>query len=388
MFEDYLAKFEAQHLRRDLMAFESPSEVVMTYQGKPILNFASNNYLGLNNHPTIKESAIQAIRTFGFGSGASRLISGTFQPHQDLELALAKFKQTDAALTFNSGYTANTGILPAIAEAQGLLYVDRLCHASLIDGGRISRSDLRVFQHNDPEHLRTLLKRRPANRPALIVTEGVFSMDGDLAPLSELKTLSEEYEAMLFVDDAHGTGVMGKGGRGTVEHFGIDPQRIFQMGTLSKALGTVGGYLVGSQSCIQYLINSCRSFLYSTALPPSFAAAAQTALEIVQSDSGRRTRLWKNREHMFQGLSAMGFTLTQTQSPILPIILNEAHLAVTMSKALFDHGVYIPPIRPPTVPQGTSRLRVTVSSEHQPDQLEAALHALRLVGTELGLIEP
>jgi glycine C-acetyltransferase/8-amino-7-oxononanoate synthase len=347
---------------------------------------ASNNYLGLNNHPAIRESAIAAMNTFGVGSGASRLISGTLLPHQELETAIAQFKQTEAALTFNSGYATNSGIIPAMAGTQGLIFVDRLCHASVIDGCRLSRASLRVFQHNDPDHLRIQLRKRPANRPTLVVTEGVFSMDGDIAPLSDLITVVQQHDATLLVDDAHGTGVMGKQGRGTIEHYGIDPSSVFQMGTFSKALGTMGGYVVGTRSFIEYLINTCRSFIYTTAPPPAFATAARTALEIIQSDPGRRTALWQNRHRMFQGLLAMGFTLTNTQSPILPILLNKTQLALEMSQKLFDHGIYVPAIRPPTVPKGTSRLRVTVTSDHTPAHLEAALQAFRKVGQELGVL--
>ena len=386
MFEDDLAKLDAHHLRRELRVFDSPDDPVMTHGGRPIINFASNNYLGLKNHPAIIEAAMAAMHTYGFGSGASRLISGTTPPHQDLETALARFKQTEGALTFNSGYAANIGIIPAVIEARGLIFVDRLCHASLIDGCRISRGRLRVFHHNDPDHLRRQLRQRPSGQPTLIVTEGVFSMDGDLAPLEDLTKLSQEFEATLLVDDAHGTGVMGKHGRGTMEHFGINPQSVIQMGTLSKALGTMGGYVVGTQTCIQYLINTCRSFIYTTAPPPAFAAAARTALEIIQTDPGRRTRLWQNRQAVFQALSAMGFVLTNTESPILPIIIKDVDLALTMSQKLFHDGIYVPAIRPPTVPKGTSRLRVTITSDHTQDHLDTALAAFKTIGQELQLI--
>lgn len=385
-YEEYLAELDAQHLRRDLRVFDSPSGPAMTHQGRSFINFASNNYLGLNTHPAIKESAIAATNLYGVGSGASRLISGTLLPHQELEKDLAQFKQTEAALTFNSGYAANTGIIPAMVGAQGQIFVDRFCHASVIDGCRLSRARLRVFQHNDPDHLRKQLAKRPPHRPTLVVTEGVFSMDGDIAPLSELVTVAQEYEATLLIDDAHGTGVMGKQGRGTIEHFGIDPSRVIQMGTLSKALGTFGGYVVGTHSFIEYLINTCRSFIYTTSPPPAFAAAARTALEILRSDPGRRAALWQNRDRVFQGLLEMGFSLTNTQSPILPIILNQTPLAMDLSKKLFNQGIYVPAIRPPTVPKGTSRLRVTVSSDHTPEHLEAALQAFRKVGQELGII--
>ena len=385
MFNTHLENLESQHLRRELQLFDSPADSVMIHQGRPILNLASNNYLGLTNHPSLKETAIAAIDQYGVGAGASRLISGTLPPHKHLETTLAKFKQTEAALTFGSGYMTNIGIIPALADSKDLIFADRLCHASLIDGCRISRAHLRVFQHNDPDHLKTLLSKRPANTRTLIVTEGVFSMDGDLAPLFDLVKLAQDYDAFLLVDDAHGTGVMGSNGKGTVEHFNLHPDSFFQMGTFSKAFGTSGGYVVGTNPFIQYLINTSRSFMYTTAPPPAMAAATQAAIEIVQTDPSRRTRLWDNREQLFQGLQALGFKLTNTESPILPIILNDPQLAMQMSRKLLERGVYIPAIRPPTVPKGTSRLRVTMTSEHLPNQLEVALGALKAVGEELAI---
>ena len=385
MFKDRLEKLESQHLRRELQLFDSPADPVMIHQGRPVINFGSNNYLGLTNHQSLKEAAMSAIDQFGVGSGASRLISGTLTPHKDLETTLATFKQTEAALTFGSGYMTNVGIIPALVDSQDLIFADRLCHASLIDGCRVSRAHLRVFQHNDPDHLKTLLSKRPANTSTLVVTEGVFSMDGDIAPLFDIVTLVQEYNAMLLVDDAHGTGVMGPNGRGTAEHFNVSLDSLFQMGTFSKALGTSGGYVVGTNSFIQYLINTCRSFMYTTAPPPAMAAATQAAIKMVETEPARKARLWDNRERLFQGLQGLGFRLTNTESPILPIILNDPQLAMHMSRKLLDRGVYIPAIRPPTVPKGTSRLRVTVTSEHLPNQLEVALGALKAVGEELAI---
>ena len=385
MFNNHLENLESQHLLRELRVFDSPADAVMIHQGRPIINFGSNNYLGLTNHPSLKTAAKAAIDQFGVGSGASRLISGTLTPHTTLETALATFKHTEAALTFGSGYMTNIGIIPALADSKDLIFADRLCHASLIDGCRISRANLRVFQHNDPDHLKSLLSKRPANTRTLIVTEGVFSMDGDLAPLFDIVKLVQDYEAQLLVDDAHGTGIMGSNGKGTVEHFNVNPDSLFQMGTFSKAFGTSGGYVVGTNSFIQYLINTSRSFIYTTAPPPAIAAATQAALEMVGTDPSRRARLWDNREQLFQGLQALGFTLTNTESPILPIILNDPQLAMQMSRKLLDRGVYIPAIRPPTVPRGTSRLRVTVTSEHLHHQLEVALEALKAVGEELAI---
>lgn len=385
MFDDELDDLEKKHLLRKLKTVHSPACPVITFEDKTVIQLASNNYLGLANHSNVKEAAMAAIHQYGVGSGASRLITGTQAPHQKLETALAEFKGTEAALTFGTGYSTNIGIIPTLVESQDLILADRLCHASLIDGCRVSQATLRVFQHNDTKHLTQLLKKQSNKRKILIITEGVFSMDGDIAPLPELVRIAAEFEAMLLVDDAHGTGVMGAHGRGIVEHFDINPNDLIQMGTLSKAVGTNGGYVVGSRSFVDYLINTSRSFIYTTAPPPSMAAAAQTAIDIIQSEPERRNRLWQNREQLYQGLKNMGFQLTNTQSPIIPIILNDPQLAVDMSTKLLEHGIYVPAIRPPTVPKGTSRLRVTVTSEHTPEHIDTALHAFDVVRRQSGL---
>jgi glycine C-acetyltransferase/8-amino-7-oxononanoate synthase len=298
-------------------------------------------------------------------------------------LALAQFTHTEAALTFSSGYATNFGVIPHLAKSDGVIFADRLCHASLIDACRLSRATFRVFHHNDVGHLHSLLTKRPAKQPALLVTEGVFSMDGDLGPLSDLARLAEEFEASLLVDDAHGTGVMGPTGRGTIEHWGVQSDNIFHMGTLSKALGTSGGFITGTKDFIAYLVNTSRSFIYSTAPPPSMAAAAQAAIHLIQQEPERRARLWQNRKRMYQGLLAMGCHMTKTESPILPIIVNDPALAVEMSQHLRKKGIYIPAIRPPTVPKGTSRLRVTVTAEHTSEQIDLALKAIQHVGQSL-----
>ena len=365
---------------------DSACSPVMSWHGTQTLLFASNDYLGLANHAHLKQAAVKAIQQFGVGAGASRLISGTLTPHHDLELTLAKFFKTEAALTFNSGYTANIGIIPSLIASDGLIFADRLCHASLIDGCRLSRASLRVFRHNDIAHLQSLLVKRSRKGPILILTEGVFSMDGDLAPLPELVRLAEAYDAMLLVDDAHGTGVMGATGRGTAEHWGVHSEKLFHMGTLSKALGTSGGFITGTQESIAYLINSARSFIYSTAPPPAMAATAQAAIHLLEEQPERRTRLWRNREKMHQGLLDMGCQLTKTASPILPIIVNHPGLALKMSQQLQEKGIYIPAIRPPTVPKGTSRLRVTVTAEHSMPQIDVALAAIQQIGQALKVI--
>ena len=358
----------------------------MSYAGRQVLLLSSNDYLGLSTHPEVIQAAVQATERYGVGSGASRLVSGTLPPHVRLESALAAFKGTDAALLFGSGYLANIGVIPNLITRGGLILADRLCHASIIDGCRLSQADFRVFHHRDADHLESLLKRRAPHRPTLIVTEGVFSMDGDLAPLPELTSLAETYDAMLYVDDAHGTGVMGPNGQGTIEHFNLADRIPFHMGTLSKAFGCQGAYVVGPQDFTEYLVNQSRSFIFTTALPPATAAAAAAALAIVQHEPERRTRLWANRRLLFDGLQKLGFRTTQTVSPIIPILVGEAATASTLSNHLLTHGVYAPAIRPPTVPDGTSRIRLTVTSEHTAQQLDEALHALAVASRAIGIL--
>lgn len=386
MWKKDLQKLAREHLLREISVLDSPSGPLMSLNGQNTLQFASNDYLGLANHPQLKHAALKAIEQFGVGAGASRLISGNLTPHDDLEKALARFFGTEAALILSSGYAANIGIIPSLIAPEGIIFADRLCHASLIDGCRLSRAKLRVFHHNDIDHLKSLLAKRTPNHPTLIVTEGVFSMDGDLAPLRELARLAEEFEAILLVDDAHGTGVMGLTGRGSIEYWEVESTNILHMGTLSKALGTSGGFITGTKEFIAYLINTSRSFIYSTAPPPAIAAAAKSALHLIRQEPERCIQLWQNRERMYQGLTAMGCQLTKTESPILPIIVNDPGLAVKMSQHLLEKGIYIPAIRPPTVPKGTSRLRVTVTAVHSIEQIDTALEAIQQIGQSLKII--
>ena len=386
MFEQRLRQLERHHLLRTLRAIESASDAEVTIGGRPVILMASNNYLGLATHPALKRAAIDATERFGVGAGAARLVSGTLPPHEELETALAKFKGTEAALVFGSGYLANLGLIPALIDADGLILADRLCHASLIDGCRLSGAGFRVYRHNDTTHLKALLAKRPARRETLIVTDGVFSMDGDLAPLPELIELADRYGAQLLVDDAHGTGVMGTQGRGTLEHYGVESHLPFHMGTLGKALGTSGAYVVGPAGVIRYLINTARTFLFATAPPPATAAATVAALHVVQAEPDRRTRLWDNRNYVHAGLTDAGFRLTASASPILPILIGDAQKAVAMAGRLLELGVYAPAIRPPTVPKDTSRIRVTVTSEHSRAQLDRALAAFRQAGREVKVI--
>ncbi len=385
-FEREIHNLETRHLRRQLRTVETPSDPTITIEGRRLISMASNNYLGLANHPAVNRAAIEAIEQWGVGAGAARLISGTMTPHHQLEQDLARFKQVEAALTFGTGYTTNLGLIPALIDRDGLILADRYCHASLIEACRLAKARLRVFHHNDVEHLETLLKKRDRACPTMVVTEGVFSMDGDLAPLPDLLTLCRRHEAALVIDDAHGTGVMGKTGRGTIEHFGLNPQDVIQMGTLSKAVGTSGGYVAGPAALRDYLINTSKAFIYTTAQPPAIAAGASAALRIIQREPARRERLWNNRDYLFAALKDMGFQLTDTQSPILPIIVKSPEQALDMSQALYQAGVYVPAIRPPTVPKHSSRLRLTVSSEHTQEQLEKVVTALQEAGKEMEII--
>jgi glycine C-acetyltransferase/8-amino-7-oxononanoate synthase len=386
MFDDRLHQLEARHQLRRTRLVESDPGGMVTLEGRQVILMASNDYLGLATDARLKQAAIAATERFGVGAGASRLISGTLRPHQDLETALAKFKGTEAALVFGSGYLANIGLIPALIGSEGLILADRLCHASLIDGCRLSGAELRVFRHRDTTQLGSLLARRSPQRHTLIVTDGVFSMDGDLAPLPELISLAERYGARLLVDDAHGTGVLGAQGRGTLEHFGVEERQPFHMGTLSKALGTSGAYVAGPESLIRYLVSTARSFIYTTAPPPATASAALAALQIIQTEPERRARLWANRDRFYSGLQAMGYRLAESHSPIIPVLIGEPEKALALADRLLELGVYAPAIRPPTVPKGTSRIRTTVSSEHTTEHLNIVLAAFGQTGREFGLI--
>lgn len=386
MFEEQLQRLAAQSLNRRLIELASPSGPVVTIAGRPIILLSSNDYLGLANHPDVVQAAVRATQTYGAGAGASRLICGTLPPHRELETALAAFKQAPAALVFGCGYLANLGLIAALIGRGGLILADRLCHASLVDACRLSGAEFRIYRHGDIRQVEALLSRRRAGRRTLIVTDGLFSMDGDVAPLPDLAALAARHDALLYVDDAHGTGVMGATGRGTIEQFGLEDKIPFHMGTLGKALGSSGAYVVGPHDLIDYLISTCRPFMFTTAPPPGSMAAAAAALAIIRREPDRRTRLWHNRRYLLEGLQALGFRLTATASPILPVLVGAAAQAVAMSERLYEQGVFVPAIRPPTVPAQTSRLRVTVTSEHTPEQLDEALRAFREAGRAVGLV--
>lgn len=386
MFEKHLRKLEDQHLLRRLRTLDSPTGPTVILENRRVILLSSNNYLGLATHPAVVEAAVAATRHYGAGSGASRLVCGSLPPHEELETTLAQFKGTEASLTFAAGYMANISVIPTLIGKGGLILADRLCHASLIDGCRLSGATFRVYHHRDMTHLERLLVRRSSATSTLIVTDGIFSMDGDIAPLADIATLAERHDAAVFVDDAHGTGILGRTGRGSLEHCDVESRIPYHMGTLSKALGSAGAYLAGSTAFIAYLVNTCRAFTYTTAPTPGSAAAATAAVRVLEQEPERRTRLWHNRERLVQGLRRLGFTLTASESPILPILVGDPDRAMSLAQTLLNQGIYAPAIRPPTVPPATSRLRLTITADHTAEHIDDALAALEQAGRTLNLI--
>lgn len=371
LIEKELQELHQAGLYRSLLPVEGVEGPFVKIGGKKYLCFCSNDYLGLAGHPRIKRVAQEAIERYGWGTGASRLVSGNTTIHEALEIELAHFKGTEAALVFPSGYMANVGTITALVGKGDIVIGDRLNHASLIDGCRLSGADFRVYVHKDVEGLEGVLRRSSQYGKRLVVTDGVFSMDGDLSPLPNIVELAKKYKAMLMVDDAHGTGVLGKKGKGTLEHYGLEGGVDVQMGTLSKALGGIGGFVAGSKTLIEYLKNRSRPFIYTTALPVAACAAAREALKVIEDEPSRREALWRNVRCLKEGLNVPG-----VESPIFPIVIGDAKEAVALSGSLFEKGLWVTAIRPPTVPEGTSRLRVTVTSEHTLEHIKTLLQAL------------
>lgn len=358
----------------------------LEWNGRTLVNFGSNNYLGLAEHPRVKAAAVRAIEREGVGAGASRLLTGHGAIHAELEAALARLKGTEAALVFSTGYQANLGIIPSLVARGDLILADRDCHASLIDGCRASNARFRVYRRDRLDQLQTTLKRRPQIGRALIVTDSVFSMEGDLAPLPDLVRLADQHDAMLLVDDAHATGVLGARGTGSSEHWNLRDRPIIQMGTLSKALGALGGFVAGPRVLIDYLVNRARTFIYTIALPAAIAAAALEAVRVLDDEPELRERLWANCHIWHDGVRNLGFDTFGSASPIIPLRIGPDALAVQMASALVDEGVFAPAIRPPTVPAGTARLRTSVLATHAPQDLSLALSAVERVATKLGVI--
>ncbi len=380
-----LAEVRESGLYRRLRVVESAQDAAIVLEGHEVLLFSSNNYLGLANHPALKQAAQEATQRYGCGSGASRLISGSMAVHHELEQRLATLKKTEATLVFPTGYHANIGVLSALMGPDDTILSDSLNHASIIDGCRLSRADVQVYRHADTAHLGELLKKCPPTGQRLIVTDSVFSMDGDLAPLAEIVGLARQYDAWVMVDEAHATGVFGPHGGGLVEELGLTEEVDIQMGTLGKALGCVGAFVAGSHELIDWLVNRARSFIYTTAIPPAMAATVLAALDIVKQEPERRQQLWDNTRVLSDGLRSLGYTLGATRSQILPVIIGEARETMAVAHAILQRGVFAHGIRPPTVPEGTSRIRVTPMATHTQDQLSRTLDAFAAAGKEVGI---
>ena len=374
-----LAGIDSAGLRRRLRQLDSAQGVRINLEGRELLNFSSNDYLGLANDPILKRAASKAIEEFGAGSGSARLICGSQSPHHQLENALAAFKGTESAICFSSGYAAALGVLPVVVGQGDTVVIDKLVHASLIDGVRLSGAKLRVFKHNNLEDLERILQwaaRREGH--ILVITESVFSMDGDLAPILNLVELKEKYGAWLMVDEAHATGLFGKGRRGLIEEFGVGDRVDIQMGTLGKALGSAGGYICGSQQLVDLLINRARSFVFSSAPVPAQAAAAKAAVDWVQTSEAEvaRTRLWGLVDQLKNGFIQRGWELPVVRSAILPLVIGRESDAANLSDRLLAEGVFVPAIRYPTVARGKARLRITVSAAHSAEDVSQLLEAL------------
>lgn len=381
-----LAQVRENGLYRVLRPVDGAQDTVVSLNGHEVLLFSSNNYLGLANHPALKRAAARAIERFGCGSGASRLISGSMAVHHELEARLAALKKAEAALVFPTGYHANVGVLSALMGPGDTILSDSLNHASIIDGCRLSRAEVRIYPHGDTHAINALLTACPPSGQRLIVTDTVFSMDGDLAPLAELVELAQRYDAWLMVDEAHATGVFGPHGGGLAEEAGLVDRVDIHMGTLGKALGGIGAYVAGSRALIDWLVNRARSFIYTTGMPPASAASALAALDLVEREPERRQWLWDNTRFLSDGLRGLGYRLGETRSQILPIIIGDARQTMSLAEAVLHRGVFAHGIRPPTVPEGTSRIRVTPMATHARAQLERTLDAFAVAGKEVGVL--
>ena len=383
-----LERLRQASLYRSIRAIESSQAAKVSIDGREYLLLCSNNYLGLADHPALKQAAVDAILSFGAGSGASRLVSGSMTLHAVLEERIALFKGTEAALLFNSGYAANSGIIPALAGRGDTIFSDRLNHASIVDGAQLSRANHLRYPHSDTRTLSRLLEKQSGSGRKIIVTDAVFSMDGDLAPLQELVALKKEFGAVLIIDDAHGTGVLGAGGKGTAEQLGVMHEIDVYMGTLGKGLGSYGAYVAGSQELVDYLRNSARSFIFSTSLPPAVLAPSIAAINIVDSAEGRELRqmLDRNRTMFVSLLQHAGFDTMGSVTQIIPILTGDAAVTMEFSARLFAEGVFVQGIRPPTVPAGKCRLRCTVMATHTKGDLVIAAEKITEIGKELGII--
>ncbi len=393
--DDELTELRAAHLYRPLRVMSSAQGPIVSVDERRLISLSSNDYLGLTHHPRLREAVLTAVREFGVGSGAVRTIAGTMSMHEALEVELAEFKGTPAVLTFQSGFTANTGVIPVVTGETDLIVSDALNHASIIDGMRLSRAPRKIYPHGDTDALREILREaRKAGRPdgagpyrlILVVTDGVFSMDGDIAPLPAIVEAAEAYGAAVMVDDAHASGVLGRHGRGTVDHFDLHGRVAIQVGTLSKAVGSLGGYVAGSQALRELLTQRARPFLFSTSHPPAVVAACREAIRVMQEEPELQERLWANTGRFKAGLTQLGFDTGRSETPITPVMMGDSETAGRFSDRLLDEGVFAQPVVFPTVALDKARLRTIVTAAHADVQLDRALDAFDVVGHELGLI--
>src|ERR1700677_3137130 len=387
-----LAELDARGTRFRLRVLDDQQAPVCHYDGREVINLASNNYLGLCNHPRLREAAIAATKAFGVGSGAVRTIAGTMRIHMELEEKIARFKNVEACVVFQSGFAANAGTVSSILDKEDFILSDELNHASIIDGARLSRAKIKVFRHKDVAHCEELLKE-VENEPGmkLIITDGVFSMDGDIGPVDKLAALAEKYNAIMMVDDAHASGVLGRNGRGSVDHFHMTDKVDVQVGTLSKAIGALGGYVCGSRALIDSLYPRARPFLFSTSHPPSVAATCIAAFDILEHEPDRIQRLWDNTTYFKQQLANAGFDVggnstPKSETPITPIIIGDGRRTMDFSRALFDAGVMATGIAFPTVPEGKARIRTIMTSEHTRTQIDQALEVFAEVARKMGIL--
>jgi 2-amino-3-ketobutyrate coenzyme A ligase (EC 2.3.1.29) len=382
-----LQALQEQGLYIHIRTIQSAQGPWLIVDGRRVLNFCSNNYLGLANHPRMREAARQAIEKYGVGPAAVRTIAGTLDLHLILEEKLARFKGVEAAISFQSGFNANLATIPALVGEGDAIFSDELNHASIIDGCRLSRARIIRYAHNDPNDLEAKIQENLGTfRRGLIVTDGVFSMDGDIAPLPEIVEIAERYNLMLMVDDAHGEGVLGRGGRGIVDHFGLHGRVDIEVGTLSKAFGVVGGYVAGRREIVEWLRQRGRPFLFSSAMTAADTAACIAAVEILEESTELVDQLWENTRYFKAEMRRLGFDLGQSVTPITPVMLGDAHLAQTFSRRLFEEGVFAQAIGYPTVPRGKARIRVMISAAHRREDLDRGLEAFAQVGRELGVI--
>jgi glycine C-acetyltransferase len=392
---DEIAALRERHLFRPLRVMSSAQGPIASVDGRRVISLSSNDYLGLTHHPRLKHAALKAVETFGAGSGAVRTIAGTMTLHEELEAELARFKGVEAVLTFQSGFTANTGVIPTITGETDLIVSDELNHASIIDGMRLSKAPRKVFRHADVAALREVLREAAetgrdghgeAYRLILVVTDGVFSMDGDIAPLPGIVEVAEEFGAAVMVDDAHASGVLGRNGRGSVDHYGLHGRVAVQVGTLSKAVGVLGGYVGGSQNLRDILIQRARPFLFSTSHPPAVAAACLEAIRVMDEEPELFERLWANTKRFKAELARLGFDIGQSETPITPVILGDSETTIRFSDQLFDEGVFATSVVYPTVALDRARIRTIVTAAHSDEQLDRALQAFATVGRHLRVI--